>query len=123
MKLLYIRNSLEYGSPYNSIKGWQGWSMELNDGSRIQLQSDSPDNSIVGCLVKAALEIGIDQSLLDIEMLQICRNKILICEVWGFLLNDDDMKTVFFAMMDWAYDKSGASEDEFKRYVEIYRSK
>lgn len=122
MKLIYSINSPDSGSPFSFKKGWKGWTMELNNDSRIQMECDYPEDSVIGCLAKGALDIDIVHGrLLETESLHILYKKFPIYELWSFHIDESNMKTILFSMLDLLFTLSGVTEDEFKEYDQYYR--
>lgn len=97
--------------------------IEFNHASRILVQCDFPDNSLVGCMVKGVLEIDIEENMLEVEWCRVSHVSFTYGEVWSFLLEDFELKPIVCAMLDMAYGESGVTEEEFTDYVETYRRK
>lgn len=123
MRLMYVKNNPKSGSPYCNIVGWCGWMIEFNHSSRILVQCDFPDNFMVGCMVKGCLEIDVDEQMLNVERSRLSHVVFTYGEVWSFLLEDFEMKPIVCAMLDMAFGESGVTEEEFKEYEKMYRSR
>ena len=123
MKLMYIKNDPKSASHFCNIVGWQGWLLDYNNTTRILVQCDAPDDTVVGCMVKGKLEFEIEKPMLEKELSSILHVEFTFGQVWQFILDDAEYKTIFCAMLDMAFNQSGISDEEFKEYVKMYRSK
>lgn len=121
MKLVYSINNPDSGSPFNLKKGWKGWTLEMENDCRIQIECDDPDNSTIGCHAKGALDIDIvDGLLLETDSPYILHKKFPIYELWIFNIDNPNMKTILFCMLDLLFSMSGATEGDFKEYAHYY---